>query len=63
MKGIQEIEQAIARLSRAEFFALVEHLRQRHADEWDHEIEEDARNGRLDRLWEKARGDREKAKS
>jgi hypothetical protein len=50
----EEIERAIARLPRAEFFALVERLRERHAEVWDREIEEDAENGRLDRLWEKA---------
>jgi hypothetical protein len=51
--SIQEIEQAIERLPRDEFFELVRHLRERHAGEWDRQIEEDAKNGRLDRLWEK----------
>jgi len=44
---IQEIEQAIAKLPRKEFFELVRHLRERHAQEWDREIEEDAQSGRL----------------
>ena len=55
MPSIQEIEQAIARLPRDEFFELVRHLRERHADEWDRQMEEDAKNGGLDRLWEKAK--------
>jgi len=44
---IQEIEQAIAKLPRKEFFDLVKHLRERHAREWDQQIEEDAQNGKL----------------
>lgn len=47
MTQIQEIEQAIAQLSREEFFELVRHLRERHADEWDRQIEEDAQSGKL----------------
>ena len=60
MTNIEEIERAIARLPRDEFFELVRHLRERHANEWDRQIEEDARNGRLDRLWEKAEQEIEK---
>ena len=52
MTKVQEIEQAIAQLPREEFFELVRHLRERHAREWDRQIEEDAKNGRLDRLWQ-----------
>jgi len=42
---VQEIEQAIAKLPRQEFFELVRHLRERHAREWDRQIEKD--NGKL----------------
>jgi hypothetical protein len=52
--NIHEIEQAIAQLPRGQFFELVRRLRERHADEWDRQIEEDAKNGRLDTLWKKA---------
>jgi hypothetical protein len=52
--NIQEIEQAIARLPREDFFELVRRLRERHAGEWDRQIEEDAEKGRLDRLWQQA---------
>jgi hypothetical protein len=52
--SLQEIEKAIGELPRDKFFELVRHLRERHADEWDRQIEQDARNGGLDRLWEKA---------
>ena len=44
---IQEIEQAIAKLPRKEFFELVRHLRERHARDWDQQIEEDAQSGKL----------------
>jgi hypothetical protein len=54
MSSIAEIEEAIAHLPRGEFFRLVDHLRERYADEWDREIEEDAKAGRLDALWAEA---------
>jgi hypothetical protein len=58
--NIQEIEQAIAQLPREDFFELVRQLRERHADEWDRQIEEDAHNGKLqalhDRLQDENRG-------
>jgi hypothetical protein len=44
---IQEIEQAIAKLPREEFFELMRHLREHHAREWDCQIEEDAHSGKL----------------
>jgi hypothetical protein len=52
--NIQQIEQAIAKLPREDFFELVRHLRARHEDEWDRQIEEDATAGRLDPLWAEA---------
>ena len=52
MTQIQEIEQAIAKLPREEFFELVRHLRERHAQEWDRQIEEDASRGKLRKLYE-----------
>jgi len=44
---VQEIEQAIAKLPREEFFDLARHMRERHAQEWDSQIEEDAESGKL----------------
>ena len=54
MKNIEEIEHAIAKLPRQDFFELGRHLRERHADEWDGQIDEDAKAGRLDPLWAEA---------
>jgi len=54
MSSISEIEEAIARLPRSDFFRLVDQLRERYADEWDAEIETDAKAGRLDALWAEA---------
>ena len=53
MTNIQEIKQAIARLPRGEFFELVRHLRERHANEWDRQIEEDAESGKLREVYER----------
>ncbi len=51
--NIREIERAIAQLPREDFFELVRRLRERHVDEWDWEIDEDAKDHRLDRLRKK----------
>jgi hypothetical protein len=50
---IQEIEQAIAKLPREEFFELVLHLRERHAMEWDRQFEEDAESGKLGEVYQR----------
>jgi hypothetical protein len=50
---LQEIEKAIEGLPHEEFFELVRHLRERHADEWDNQIERDAQSGRLHRFYER----------
>lgn len=51
MSTVQEIESAIDRLPPRELLALVDRLRERHADAWDRQIEADAQNGRLDALY------------
>lgn len=43
-----EIEEAIAKLSAAEFRLLIARLKQRDAEAWDRQIEADAENGRMD---------------
>jgi hypothetical protein len=48
---VQEIESAIDRLPPQELLALVDRLRERHADAWDRQIEADAQNGRLEVLY------------
>jgi len=48
MGTVEEIEAAIERLPRDQFFRLVSWLRDRFADEWDGEIEGDVKAGRLD---------------
>ncbi len=42
-----EIEEAIAKLPAPEFRHLLRKLKERDADEWDRQIEEDANNGKL----------------
>lgn len=48
---VQEIEAAIEKLPREQFFALVDWLRAKHAEAWDRQIEEDAKSGQLDALY------------
>lgn len=48
---VQEIEAAIDRLPPGEFLALVDRLRERHAEAWDRQMESDATSGRLDALY------------
>jgi len=48
MSTVEEIATAIAGLPRDQFFRLVAWLRERFEDEWDRQIEEDVRAGRLD---------------
>ncbi|MGH8017410.1 MAG: hypothetical protein ACREIA_03840 [Opitutaceae bacterium] len=55
MSTVQEIEAAIGKLPREDFFALIDRLRAKYADAWDRQIEEDAKAGRLDFLWEEAK--------
>jgi hypothetical protein len=51
LNTVQEIEAAIEKLPHAEFLALVDRLRARHADAWDLQIEADAQSGKLDVLY------------
>ncbi|MCI0534791.1 MAG: hypothetical protein L0Z50_06160 [Verrucomicrobiales bacterium] len=53
MTQIQEIEKAIAKLPREKFFELVRHLRERHAQEWDRQIEEDVQSGQLREVYQR----------
>ncbi len=50
----KEIEEAIARLPRKDFWQLTDRLLERREARWDERIAEDARSGRLDALWAKA---------
>jgi len=47
---VERLEQEIVKLSRSERTALRQWLESYLADQWDREIETDARSGRLDRL-------------
>jgi hypothetical protein len=63
MSSIAEIEKAIDKLARHDFFQLVDHLRQRYAEEWDREIAEDSASGRLDFLLKEVDEDIAKGKT
>ena len=48
---LAEIEDAVAKLPSADFQLLLQHMKERAADEWDRQIEQDAESGRLDALY------------
>jgi hypothetical protein len=50
MSTVQEIEAAIGELPRNEFFELITWIKGQFEDEWDREIEDDVKAGRLDHL-------------
>ncbi len=57
--SIQEIETAIRRLSSEELAALSQWFEEYVADEWDRQIEADARAGRFKAAGERAKADYE----
>jgi len=50
---LQEIEKEIEGLPREKFFELVRHLRERHADAWDEQVEQAVQNGRLHKFYKR----------
>lgn len=54
MSSLHEIEQAIDKLPREDFFRLRERLQKRFDDQWDRQFAEDATTGRLDPIAEQA---------
>ncbi len=56
MTKVEALESEIEKLSPAELAAFREWFAKYDADEWDRQIEEDVRSGKLDRLAEEALG-------
>ena len=54
MSTVKEIESAIEDLPRDQFFQLIDWVRNRFDNEWDRQIEDDVRAGRLDHVAEEA---------
>lgn len=50
MSTVKDIEAAIGELPRRELFDLIAWIKERFTNEWDLQIEDDVRAGRLDRL-------------
>ncbi len=48
--SVDEIEKAVTKLTREERARLLARLAEFDAAEWDRQIEEDAKNGKLDKL-------------
>ena len=57
MSTVQEIETAITQLPKDQFWKLTDRLIALREDEWDRQIEADAKSGKLDKLFEQADGD------
>jgi len=54
MIKIEKLEREVQKLSRAELAAFREWFREYDSDEWDRQIEEDVRAGKLDAMAEEA---------
>jgi hypothetical protein len=54
MSSVEQIEEAITQLSPEEFAKLRQWILERDWEEWDAQIEADAKNGKLDRLFAQA---------
>jgi hypothetical protein len=54
MTTIEKLEREVQKLSREELAAFREWFRRYDSDEWDRQIEQDARSGKLDSLAEEA---------
>ncbi len=54
MTTVEEIETAIAQLPKAQFWKLTDRLIALREEEWDRQIEADAKTGKLDKLFEQA---------
>lgn len=54
MTKIEKLEREVRELSRAELAAFREWFRKYDSNEWDRQIEEDIRTGKLDKLAEQA---------
>ena len=57
MTTVEEIEEAIGKLSEQQFRELLRRMKARAAEAWDRQIEEDAEAGRLDFLLEELEDD------
>lgn len=55
--SVQELEESVTHLSRDELSAFAKWFEEYFADEWDRQIEEDARAGRLDTVLRSAEQD------
>jgi hypothetical protein len=55
--SVEELEKAVTKLSSQERARLMKLLEEMDAAEWDRQIEEDAKNGKLDKLVEKSEAD------
>jgi hypothetical protein len=63
MTKVEKIEQDVRKLNRKELLAFRRWFREYDSDEWDRQIEEDVRAGKLDKLAEEALAEHRAGKS
>ena len=63
MTKVEKIEQDIRKLDRKELLAFRRWFREYDSDEWDRQIEEDVRAGKLDKIAEEALAEHRAGKS
>jgi hypothetical protein len=63
MTKVEKIEQDVRKLNRDELLAFRRWFREYDSDEWDRQIEEDVRAGKLDKLAEEALAEHRAGKS
>jgi hypothetical protein len=63
MTKVEKIEQDIRKLDRKELLAFRRWFREYDSDEWDRQLEEDVRAGKLDKLAEEALAEHRAGKS
>lgn len=63
MTKVEKIEEDIRKLDRKELLAFRRWFREYDSDEWDRQIEEDVRAGKLDKLAEEALAEHRAGKS
>jgi len=63
MTRVQELEQEVRKLAPSELSVFRKWFQDYDSDQWDSQIEEDARTGKLDRLAQKALADHKAGKT
>jgi hypothetical protein len=61
--SVEQVQTEIAKLPPEDFRKLADWMDERRAQDWDRRIEEDAKSGKLDKLYEKLQAENQGAKA